>query len=51
MKKTKFEKLMEKAEKCICKALRSNSTKIRFYWQDRADRIKSKAYALNVGAF
>lgn len=48
MKKNKYEKLMYKSEKLTLKSLKANSDKRRWRLQDKADKFKAMAYALNL---
>lgn len=50
MKKNRYEKLMYKAEGLTLKSLKANSDKRRWRLQDKADKYKELAYALNVEA-
>lgn len=48
MKKTKYEKLIYKAERLEQKSLKAKTDKRRWKLQDKADKFKQMAYSLNL---
>ena len=49
MKRTKYEKLMYKAERLEQKSLKTKTDKKRWKLQDKADYYKKMAYSLSLG--
>lgn len=45
---SRYEKLMRKSERYMQKSLKSNSTKLRFFYQDISDKLREKALALPI---
>ena len=45
-----YELLIYKSELAAMNARKANSDWATWYWQDVSDKLKEKAYSLNVGA-
>lgn len=50
MKKTKYEKLIFRAERLEQKSLKARTDRQRWRLQDKADKIKELAYSINLNS-